>query len=168
MEDPDWATVLQAIYRSNNGEIFWPLEDDKMDQTIEETDLTQEEEDRAISYLHEIGLLEHANRDRGRPRELTQKGFDVAHEREMRNKQQALIERQSKAIESQSDVAEEQADATDTLADFTIILGVAALIQALAAVISLPRYRIHVLTLYGIILIVLWYKKDGFHTVKVP
>jgi hypothetical protein len=60
MEEPDWSTVLQAIYRSDNGEIFWPREDDTIDTTIEETDLSQEEEDDAISYLHKIGLIEHA------------------------------------------------------------------------------------------------------------
>jgi hypothetical protein len=67
MDDPDWAKVLLAIYRTNNGEIFWPREDDTIDKTFEGTDLNQEEEDDAISYLHEIGLIEHADRNRGRP-----------------------------------------------------------------------------------------------------
>jgi uncharacterized membrane protein YcjF (UPF0283 family) len=113
MGEPDWAQVLQAIYRSNNGEIFWPRGDDEIDQTIEGTDLTQEEEDDAIVYLHEIELIEHADRDRGRPRRLTQKGFEVAHERELRN-QQEIHNR--------------------VLAAFTVLVGISALVQAVSVV----------------------------------
>ncbi|MBP1986205.1 hypothetical protein [Halolamina salifodinae] len=113
MEEPDWATVLQAIYRSDNGAIFWPREDDTIDSTIEETDLSQEEEDDAISYLHNIGLIEHADRDRGRPRRLTQKGFDIAHERELRNQQETH---------------------NRILSAFTVLVGISALVQAVSVV----------------------------------
>ncbi|WP_254279654.1 hypothetical protein [Haloarcula marina] len=157
MEEPDWAKVLHAIYRSNNGEIVWPREDDTMDKTIDGTDLNQDEEDDAISYLHKIGLIEHADRDRGRPRLLTEKGFNVVHERELRKEQHALVKSQNDAIENQS-------EATDTLANFTIILGVTALIQALAAIVSLPRYRIPLSVIYAGLLLILLYKKDDwFH-----
>lgn len=111
MKKPDWAKVLQAIYRSSDGEIFWPRERDSIDTTIDETGLTQKEKDNAISYLHDIRLIEHA--DNGLQRRLTKKGFDVAHERELRQQQETH---------------------NRILAAFTVLVGISALVQAISVV----------------------------------
>ncbi|WP_149782338.1 hypothetical protein [Natrinema hispanicum] len=87
MDEPDWAKVLQTVYNSKDGEIFWPLDEDGIETTLDSTDLSQEEEDKAVKYLHEIDLLEKTTNG-GRDRRLTKKGFEIAHEREVQKRQE--------------------------------------------------------------------------------
>lgn len=88
MDEPNWAKVLEIIYKSNNGEIWWPLEADDTEKTIDGTNLSQEKENDAINYLQKMDLLEKAEKDGGRVRQLTIDGFSVAHEREINQNQQ--------------------------------------------------------------------------------
>lgn len=172
--EPLWAQILQLLYsRGLGGEEPgtdpWTYRDKTADTIVNELDARSENVKEALQYMGDIELVEQRESESDDEKYaygLTQKGFEVAHEREMRNEQQTLIERQSEAIESQRDAVEGQAGATDTLADFTIILGVTALIQALAAIVSVPRYRIPLSIVYTCILAVLWYNKDEwFHGV---
>lgn len=159
MSEPHWATVLRAAYESKGGTVQWvEAVDENHHQRKQEwpfdlrevTNLTNEEIEGAIRFAEQTDQLSQVGS--GVHYELTQKGFDVAHERELRKEHQSLTESQN--------------DATDTLADFTIILGVTALVQALAAVVSVPRFEIPLALIYGILLVVLWYKGDDwFHGV---
>lgn len=157
MAEPNWATVLLTAYESKGGMVQWlkAVEKDH-DQREREwpsdlsevTNLSDEEITEAIRFAERNDLLSQVGS--GVHYELTQKGFDVAHERKLRKKQRNQIESQT--------------DATGTLANFTIILGVTALIQALAAVVSAPRYSGLLAVIYAVILIMLFLKKDEwFH-----
>jgi len=115
MSEPDWAKVLQQIYKNKNGSIEWPLRADGWEKSIDGTGLSFEQEDEAIQFLHESGLLQKVDGKMDRSRQLTRRGFDVAHEREL-NKEQKIINRD--------------------IRNLTIILAFTASIQALAAAFS--------------------------------
>ena len=156
MQNPDWALLLQMAYQSGHGTVQWPerLDEDDPERErnnpndLREVDLTREEVERALQFVERTGLMSQVAN--GKHYELTEKGFNVANERELRKRQYRLTEAQN--------------DANDTLANFTIILGATALVQALAAVISAPRYSVSLSVIYLLLLGILWYKgEDWFH-----
>ena len=157
MADPNWAKILHTVYEEEEAAIIRPYSDVQESYVLRsETGLGESEVLRAIEYLERQGLTEREQFWEDESDEiisLTEKGFDVAHERQIQKEQQSLIETQNNAIRNQS-------KATDTLANFTIILGAAALIQAFAAVVSAPRYNGFLLATYFALLIVLWVKRD--------
>lgn len=113
MSEPDWAKVLQQIYQNKNGKIKWPLQADRWKKSIDGTGLSFDQEDEAIQFLHESGLLQKVDGKMDRSRQLTKRGFDVAHEREQNKKSTEI---------------------NDSIRKLTLILAIAALIQAISAV----------------------------------
>lgn len=165
MEEPDWAKVLSVLYAEEDS-VYRQMEGDLSEShnLVTESGLEADNVEGALAFLRDQGLIETGTAGGMVPEgeeevrsthieyELTEKGFEVAHKRELREQQQDLMENQNKS--------------TDTLADFTIILAVTALVQALAAIISVPRYRIPLSVIYAGILGILLYKKDDwFHGV---
>lgn len=169
--EPDWAKVLEEFYESHGrlvlpeGDLFGKVrEKDRVLFSEDENLLSQVDEldGRAIrvgvEYLIQTGLLvvdtddtEELNQaSEGtifRSLQLTKSGFDVAHERELRNRQQDLMERQNKA--------------SRTLATFTVILGATAVVQAAAAVVS-TTYPTNAFlgVLYIGVIVALWLSRD--------
>lgn len=97
MDEPDWARILQYLHH-HNGEIrrTAPIEDDRPDQEEqrnalheglrEEIDLENEEDEKiAETYQHlkNTGLVVFENNVDYAGLKLTSDGFDVAHDREM-------------------------------------------------------------------------------------
>lgn len=125
MEEPDWVRVLRVLYR----------EEDKLHRKIKgelseshklvtESGLKTEEVDHALWFLREQGLIKqegagHKELETGETQsthieyELTEKGFDVAHDRELRNQQETH---------------------NRVLAAFTVLVGISALVQAVSVV----------------------------------
>lgn len=118
---------------------------------------------QAINSLIEIGLVEETDQIDGIPLtlidehpdhlnyiRLTKTGFEVAHDRGIRQRQQEILEEQSKS--------------SHLLAAVTILLAVTAVIQATVAVFSLSWPLNLVLgVVYGIILSVLLFKHDKLY-----
>ncbi|WP_435177946.1 hypothetical protein [Halorussus sp. AFM4] len=155
MSEPNWATVVLTAYRSEEGTVQWvDAVEEEHDQRKQNwpfdlrkvTDLSNEEIESAIRFAERTELLSQVGT--GVHYRLTQKGFEVAHDRELRKEQQSLTKGQK--------------EASDTLADFTVILGITALIQAFAAVISAPRYNLTLATVYVMLLGALLYKRDDW------
>lgn len=153
MNEPHWATVLRTAYESKAGTIQWvEAVGEEHDQRQRDwdfdlrkaTDLSGKELEGAIRFAERDNLLTQIGS--GVHYELTKKGIDIAHERELRKDQQSLTKSQNMA--------------TNKLADFTVILGVAALVQAAAAVVSAPRYSVHLSVFYIVILVALLSMKD--------
>lgn len=94
MQHPNWACVLTVLYDSDsfelpeNGELG-PPKSDLIDVVSEETDLDEEQIRRALKYLNEFGLLSLISiaGDDDSYAGLSEKGFNVAHERELRTQQ---------------------------------------------------------------------------------
>lgn len=165
MSQPDWAKILSYLY--NEQETISFLAGSDISETadiVSSTELDPQVIHDELERMERLDLVSIDSRstapgpaterresyDRVAEYSLSEKGFDVAHERELRQEQQNLIENQS--------------DATDTLADFTVILGVTALVQAAAAVVTANRYAIPLSIIYIILLgFLLYYRKQIFH-----
>lgn len=102
-EKPNWAILLNNLYRQeqsrfdrNQGSGGALTEDHPL---IHQTGLTREELNKSIQYLRDSGLL----RTTGSSDKfvLTEKGFEVAHERHNQSWSERL---QSERIEDQNDV----------------------------------------------------------------
>lgn len=157
-EEPDWAKALNELHQGQLshtlGDLSTPGEFkvyDIEEYLLKVTDLNEKEVKEAIQYLDDMGLISGitiAGEEMKLKGGLTEEGFRIAHEREMRKRQQSLLESQN--------------DATRTLATFTVILGVAALVQAAAAVMSVPNpYNFYLAGFYAIVLsLLLWTKDD--------
>ncbi|WP_157969359.1 hypothetical protein [Haloplanus rubicundus] len=134
--DPEsrvWPDVLDVIY-SNGGSIThwievqgeWEYHDSAVIYRIDA------EEDRiqdAIDLLMSSELLkrvdQHGKGSHVRQLRLTKRGFEVAHERELMEKQQETME--------------QQRETNQNLAFFTLILAFAAIIQTIAAALQLDN-----------------------------
>jgi hypothetical protein len=125
MDDPEWVKVLRVLYREEDKlhrEIKGELSESH--KLVKESGLKTEEVDHALWFLREQGLIEqegvgHKELDTGEAQsthieyELTEKGFDVAHDRELRNQQETH---------------------NRVLAAFTVLVGISALVQAVSVV----------------------------------
>lgn len=170
MSQSQWAQVIEYLYR-NEGYYHYPedtYKESELQKFAEKEQFTLTDfrqfggdmflkttgiekainEDSLWRFLERTNLIRAEVRDDGVAIILTEDGFDVAHERELRQEQQSLMETQS--------------EATGTLANFTAILGAAALVQALAAVVTAQRYTYLLAIVYLIILALLLYKIDGW------
>lgn len=116
MQEPDWAKVVQAVYRSAPGVVQWqgdlPDDHNQKDKTTgfdlrDLTDLSDEEISNAVSFATRTGLMVQIGT--GMNYKLTEKGFNVAHERELRR---------------------QQGKNNRVVAAFTVIIGLSTLIQA--------------------------------------
>lgn len=155
-EEPDWAIILHEAYQSKIGVVQWrgDLEDDHKHHDEEAefdltqiTDLSDDRIRNAIAFLDRAHLL--SQMGSGMNYKLTQEGLDVAHERALRDRQEALMETQN--------------DATSILAAFTVVLGAAALIQAFAAVLNTRGpYNVYLGVVYAILLIAIWWTMDDW------
>ena len=104
MEDPDWAKVLSYLYRENS-EIY-PSTSEKYDiagktdhppieEVLDRTELTQEEIIDVLDEMDSVGIVNqedrYVNTSGSKVRysiyTLSKKGFDVAHDREMDERQ---------------------------------------------------------------------------------
>lgn len=126
MEEPDWAKVLSilyaeedSIYREIKGELS------ESHDLVTESGLETDKVEAALAFLRDQGLVETGGAGHEVPEgggearathieyELTEKGFEVAHERELQNKQ----ETQNRIV-----------------AAFTVLVGISALVQAVSVV----------------------------------
>jgi hypothetical protein len=127
----EWQKVLNAMYEHG---LVWSVDADidESHPAVKETDLSEERAKEALSFLSEAGLIgriqagakadypremtvgisEEARR-RGTHIGLTTEGFNVAHERELRNQQETH---------------------NRILAAFTVLVGISALVQAVSVV----------------------------------
>ncbi len=141
MPEPDWAELLNAYYQ--NGGWMWrkTLEDDSYPEFPTTNNLKAykpDDMDHSQFYnihnsLHRMGLVDSVEFSEIAPQNatpeehvtwtrLTEKGFDVAHEREM-------VQRQ--------DVTNQQAAKTNKrIAELTVVLASAAIVQVLASLFS--------------------------------
>lgn len=100
MNDPDWAKLLIHVYQ-NEGQLFLigPYNEDEgsfqsfYEEIREDIDFSEEiseESDLTVTLhqMHEFGLIDYELQEHGCRIELKEKGFDVAHDREMNRNQQ--------------------------------------------------------------------------------
>ena len=69
--------------------------------------------------------------------QLTKPGFEVAHDRRIRQRQQEILESQNVTSERIADLTETQSKSSRLLAVVTVLLGATAIIQATASVFDL-------------------------------
>lgn len=100
MNDPDWAKVMNHLYESQGTVFLSDIEGDE-DHTYEELydllhaevgfseEITNHRETSDMVHnMQEVGLIDYEVQQNGCKIDLTEKGFDVAHEREMNRNQQ--------------------------------------------------------------------------------
>lgn len=130
MGEPDWAKVLSVLYAEENS-VYREIQGEisESHDLVTKSGLATDNVEGALAYLRDQGLVEtefagHEVSEFGGEvqsshigYELTQKGFDVAHEREMNIRQ----EKHDRVISA-----------------FTVVLGAAALVQARVALDTLP------------------------------
>ncbi|MFC6835628.1 hypothetical protein [Halomarina ordinaria] len=171
-EEPDWAIVLAALHeaqRAADNSVAFPssikkrrrMSGDLVDTLQKSTDLTSHEVRGALDYLRRTGLVDMSpifNRGgvQGDEAEfisggLTEKGFAVIHERQMREQRHKIVE--------------EQKDANKVLTKLTFVLVVATSIQALSALFSVHQsidstniaFSLVIGTAVTLVLVVLFY-----------
>ncbi|GAA0209025.1 hypothetical protein [Halobaculum roseum] len=89
-DEPSWATVLRALYNGERSTVKRsPAKDRKVlrsEQIFDRIDLNQEEVDNAVEYLIDANLIEEGQ-SRTDPYRLTNRGFEIAHQRAINNRQ---------------------------------------------------------------------------------
>jgi len=147
MSEPDWAKVLQYFYQEADSEIqFYEGHPAEELDVVKDIDIEQDDLKRILNHMEEIGLLEYKEVPVSVAKEgeyyktkaanftLSEKGFDVAHQREL-NKGQKIINRD--------------------IRNLTIILAFTASIQALAAAFSVELpYQVFI-SIFCLILIII-------------
>lgn len=144
-EEPDWAKVIHTAYQSAQGVVQWqgdlPEDHNQRDKDPpfdlrEHTDLTDEEISDAVGFATRTELLEQIGS--GMNYELTEKGFNVAHERELRKERH--------------DIVESQANVGRVTAILTGVLAVNAAIQAVTTFLDVaPAVRFRLSIVYVVI-----------------
>lgn len=136
-----WPEVLEVIY-SNGGTVIHSTKmpdagrwDDESEVVEELCNHSEEDVREAISLLERADLVKEEREDWEGPPDhvflkLTSRGFEVAHERELKVKQQ---------------------ETNENLAFFTLILGFAAILQTVAAAVQIRK----VSTSVGLLLLTL-------------
>lgn len=106
MDEPNWAIVLQALHEgelatgqemgTGKGHTKYQIDD----FSISETGLSEGETEDALEYLDNCGLITkyeiHSEEDSRLVGGLTEKGFDVAHERELTKSQHETSKRSAR------------------------------------------------------------------------
>ncbi len=119
MAEPNWVQVLQVMHSAE-----YPYFNAPDERTFPENHLftagaglSQGEAFAAFRYLETVGLIEYQERhDRYW---ITEKGFNVIHDRELANQQQELIKQQNRTNQK--------------LALLTVFIAISALAQAVVA-----------------------------------
>lgn len=98
-EIQNWAAVLKVIYDEEITFEYRPFNDamadeEEIESIVDDTDLTVDEAQKSLKYLQKVGLLGKIS-DRKTAFGLTKKGFQVAHEREIAERQRQQERRQS-------------------------------------------------------------------------
>lgn len=143
--DPDWELILDAFYEEGL-EVGNDEEDEDMQRLIERTEIERTKLVSRISYLREVGLLtELPGNARCR---LTTDGFQVAHERAQKDREQTTNRR---------------------LIQLTVVLGLAAILQALAAAFQLDNQLLAIVlgTCAALLAIAAWVvirESDQYHS----
>lgn len=133
MSESNWARLLSELYNREES-IKIPLQEESHDLSMEDIrnenleDFQQEELETSIDFLAENGMIEyhydgkeHRNDSPDyQVLQITTKGFDVAHDRELQKSQQELS-RDNKQI-------------NQGIMVLTVILALSALIQAVSSV----------------------------------
>lgn len=92
VEEPTWAVILRAIYeKAMAGGEFDKHGNHKMLRKAaiaDEVDRDQEEVGQTLSQMEDQGLVNEPSQNLGKGYTLTEKGFDVAHNRELRRQEQ--------------------------------------------------------------------------------
>lgn len=90
-EEPDWAKVLQELYRGQLAADVHPTQPTKLLELqgplTENTELTIDEVESGLDFLDKVGLAEKFDMDEEVLGGLTPRGFEVAHEREIAKRQ---------------------------------------------------------------------------------
>jgi predicted transcriptional regulator len=95
----NWAAALRVIYEEEITFGYWPyvdlVSDEKeIDLICEKSDLNVDEVQNSLKYLEDVGLLGDLS-NRETTFGLTKKGFQVAHEREIAERQRQQERHQS-------------------------------------------------------------------------
>lgn len=91
-EEPDWAVLLEALYKNQQKQIQTPEDSDdttvvSREQLSDELSLSPSAIKDAEEYMQTIGLLERTELGTRIDRRLTSQGFKVAHDRVMASQQ---------------------------------------------------------------------------------
>lgn len=99
-EEPTWAVVLHALYENKMaGSDFDKYGYHRMSRNIaiaDEVDRNQEEITLSLSQMSNQGLVNKPSRNTGKGYTLTEKGFDVAHTRDLRRQEQRREQKRDK------------------------------------------------------------------------
>ena len=138
MEEDNWEIALKQLYTDESG-IPKAL---STKQFIEEnTELDGGEAEKAIEYLDKMGLLTHEGMG---SHELTEKGFDVAHQRVLREER----------LEHEEELAEQRDAVNSIIAYLTLgIIAVTAIDTAVRAYVGIGVRSNLILVLPGISLL---------------
>lgn len=153
-----WPDILESMY-STGGTILYSERNETDEDSGEERYLiydqfaeSQADVQAAIGLLKRAKLVEKKTDTLGKTEitylQLTKRGFEVAHERE---------------------VTQEEQETNDNLAFFTLILGFAAIVQSIAAVLQLenPSNQIGLLlVLLAITMMIMLYQSEPFEWFK--
>lgn len=160
MSEPNWARILKVLHEGElatniqRGDSF-TMPVIPMSDLEKELNLEAREIESSLEYLAEVRLIEWFRPalvdDEGISEvqaALTPEGFHVAHERELRDRQQRLLESQN--------------ETSAALVMFTAILGAAASVQALASITLADANWEKVLLgiMYVLLLVGLYYYRD--------
>lgn len=118
-EDPDWAKVLRELYEEESGSYLSAIHDKH--PLVDQTDLDEDEVEKAIDRLKEWDLVEKyvpsGGGYTGKPRiKLRKEGFRMAHDRAL-YKQERRLEKQRAKREEKRDTRERRSGRTSESSD---------------------------------------------------
>jgi len=138
-KDEKWSKILFHLYRT--GPISYDSENelDKNHNAVSDLDLTVEELTNTLSRMRDLGLVEYKTSAEdglvNKKYTLTEKGFDVANQREQNNSRE---------------------DINRSLVMLTWVLAASALIQSVSAVISTPESIRHLVAIVAIFILLIF------------
>lgn len=96
MSSSDWATLMGAMY-GDEERLSYPEQFHEEHPLIRQTGMDPETASRVRDLLAKKGWIEYdrTGPDAAKSFSLTTEGFEVAHERELRERQENLLERQT-------------------------------------------------------------------------
>jgi len=143
MNEPDWAKVLAYLYEENQTPHFRSIEGfNENSDIVKRTGLEPKDLSETLEYLRQINLVERWTEkvEVEEPKtqdyfSLTDRGFDVAHDRELTNAQHETSKRNTRlsaylvlAVITQALAAITNTEAWTNLLLMLMILGIAILV----------------------------------------